>query len=106
LQAIGGIGGSGTATATRRRSDAPAEPPMPLPGRALVAAAAPVASENTTLSSRRPHAAFLAHLIATGQQAPQTRARRRAEPAEAITLYVDQMTQAPAAAGRIVARTT
>jgi hypothetical protein len=32
-------------------------------------------------------AAFLAHLIATRTQAPQTRARRRAEPAEAIARY-------------------
>lgn len=32
-------------------------------------------------------AAFLAHLIATRAQVPQTRARRRAEPAEAIAAY-------------------
>jgi hypothetical protein len=32
-------------------------------------------------------APFLAHLIATQQQFPQTRARRRAEPAQAILAY-------------------
>jgi hypothetical protein len=32
-------------------------------------------------------AAFLAHLIATKTQAPQTRERRRAEPREAIAAY-------------------
>ena len=32
-------------------------------------------------------AAFLAHLIATKEQAPQTRERRRAEPGEAISAY-------------------
>ena len=32
-------------------------------------------------------AAFLAHLIATKDQAPQTRERRRAEPGEAIAAY-------------------
>lgn len=32
-------------------------------------------------------APFLAHLIATQQQAPQTRQRRRAEPEDAIALY-------------------
>lgn len=32
-------------------------------------------------------AAFLAHLIATRQQAPQTRQRRRAEPEDAAALY-------------------
>jgi hypothetical protein len=37
--------------------------------------------------SPRPGAAFLAHLIATAQQAPQTRARRRAEPADALAHY-------------------
>lgn len=35
----------------------------------------------------RHQAAFLAHLIATKQQMPQTRARRRAEPAQAVTAY-------------------
>jgi hypothetical protein len=32
-------------------------------------------------------ATFLAHLIATKEQAPQTRERRRAEPSEAIAAY-------------------
>jgi len=36
----------------------------------------------------RPSAAFLAHLIATAQHAPQTRARRRAEPQLASAHYV------------------
>jgi hypothetical protein len=35
----------------------------------------------------RRDAAFLAHLIATRAQAPQTCARRRADPAEAIARY-------------------
>ncbi len=52
-------------------------------GRALVAtepaAPAPVA--------RPRQACFLAHLIATKEQAPQTRERRRAEPTEAIAAY-------------------
>jgi hypothetical protein len=37
----------------------------------------------TVTADHRPAAAFLAQLIATKQQAPQTRARRRAEPAAA-----------------------
>jgi hypothetical protein len=37
--------------------------------------------------SPRPSAPFLAHVIATAQQAPQTRVRRRAEPAEAVAAY-------------------
>ena len=35
----------------------------------------------------RPGANFLAQLIATAAQAPQTRARRRVEPEEAIAAY-------------------
>jgi hypothetical protein len=37
--------------------------------------------------SARPLPAFLAHLIATAQHAPQTRARSRMEPADAIAHY-------------------
>lgn len=35
----------------------------------------------------RHQATFLAHLIATKHQVPQTRARRRAEPAQAVNAY-------------------
>ena len=35
----------------------------------------------------RPRADFLAQLIATVAQVPQTRMRRRAEPAEAVAVY-------------------
>ncbi len=35
----------------------------------------------------RPNADFIAHLIATRVQAPQTRVRRRAEPEEAVAAY-------------------
>jgi hypothetical protein len=38
-------------------------------------------------SGSHRQAAFLAHLIATKDQLPQTRERRRAEPAEAIAAY-------------------
>jgi hypothetical protein len=37
--------------------------------------------------SRRPSAAFLAHLIAMRERAPQTRERRRAKPEEAAAVY-------------------
>jgi hypothetical protein len=37
---------------------------------------------------RRPLAGFLAQLIATAQQAPQTRQRRRGEPDDAAALYL------------------
>ena len=52
--------------------------------RALVAAATAVTTEPV---ARPRQATFLAHLIATKEQAPQTRERRRAEPTEAIAAY-------------------
>jgi hypothetical protein len=56
------------------------------PGRALMVVEAPRPSERAPQSTRPPSAAFVAHLIATRMQAPQTRARRRAEPEEAISV--------------------
>jgi len=55
--------------------------------RALVAIepAAPHASPRAL--TRHPAAPFLAQVIATRLQAPQTRARRRAAPEEAIAAY-------------------
>jgi hypothetical protein len=40
-----------------------------------------------SITSSRSSADFLAHLIAIDQQAPQTRTRRRAEPAQATLAY-------------------
>jgi hypothetical protein len=48
-------------------------------------------TESRQTPSARPSPAFLAHLIATAQHAPQTRARSRAEPADAIATYVNGM---------------
>ena len=53
--------------------------------RALAVLAAPAATASRPLCRRQ--APFLAHLIATKQQFPQTRARRRAEPDQAILAY-------------------
>ena len=53
--------------------------------RALVALTPAAATYKPSESHRQ--AAFLAHLIATKDQLPQTRERRRAEPAEAIAAY-------------------
>jgi hypothetical protein len=52
-------------------------------GRALIVTA-PATAEPVALPRQ---AAFLAHLIATKEMAPQTRERRRAEPNEAIAAY-------------------
>lgn len=59
---------------------------VPAQGRALVRSpSAQDAAPNRV--NFRPAANFLAHLIATADGAPQTRARRRAEPGLADALY-------------------
>jgi len=58
----------------------------PLTGRALVPLESGTGDSARPRATPRP-ATFLAHLIATARQAPQTRERRRAEPAEAIAAY-------------------
>jgi hypothetical protein len=62
------------------------EPGQPRPSTALV----PVARVFGGAAYTRvlpPAAPFLAQLIATRQQAPQTRTRRRAEPTDAVSAY-------------------
>src|SRR4051812_7618833 len=65
-------------------------------GRSIVPLAAVDGDVNKSAPYSRPAAAFLAHLIATAQQAPQTRQRRRAEPTHAISLYATAMPPAAA----------
>jgi hypothetical protein len=54
-------------------------------------------------ATSRANVDFVAHLIATSAQAPQTRARRRASPDEAIAAY-DALGHRPAPAGRAISR--
>jgi hypothetical protein len=54
-------------------------------------------------ASSRANADFVAHLIATSAQAPQTRARRRANADEAIAAY-DALGHWPTPAGRKLSR--
>ena len=58
-------------------------------GRSLVPVAQPIAASDgpARLHNPRPSAAFLAQLVATAQQAPQTRIRRRATADHAAALY-------------------
>jgi hypothetical protein len=72
-------------------------------GRALIAVQ-PVARADAS-SPTRPQASFLAHLIATDRQLPQTRERRRAEPEDAIAAYTAANGAATSRPGRLV-RTT
>ena len=54
-------------------------------------------------TSSRANADFVAHLIATSAQAPQTRARRRANSEDAIAAY-DALGHWPTPAGRKLSR--
>lgn len=87
------VSGIGTSTVMPRSTrSAPAvlsEPEAPAcESRALIAIPAPPPAERSGTASRRPLAAFLAQLIATQTQAPQTRVRRRAEPEDATGTYL------------------
>jgi hypothetical protein len=57
------------------------------PSRALIPVDAAEPTREAPTSGQRPYAGFLAHLIATASQLPQTRERRRAEPQDAIAAY-------------------
>ena len=84
---VGSIGAA-IGTLPRRTADRQGATPAAAPeSRALIAVAAPTASDRATARTRHPQAPFLAQLIATQMQLPQTRARRRSEPAEAIAAY-------------------
>jgi hypothetical protein len=54
-------------------------------------------------TGRRVRADFVAHLIATSAQTPQTRARRRAEPRDAVAAYAGRSI-AGAVSGIVVSR--
>jgi hypothetical protein len=82
-------GPGGVFIAARRASGGPARAPASAPAAAAgivrVTPAEPV--EAKAFPTQRPLASFLAHLIATREQAPQTRERRRAEPEHAVATY-------------------
>jgi hypothetical protein len=89
---------------------------MDRPGPQAPAALADVAGTGCALVSVRPAdasgpvrgqrstAPFLAHLIATQRQEPQTRDRRRAEPVEAAHAYERALADRPTAKGRALSR--
>jgi hypothetical protein len=85
---IGGVGGSVCAPVPGHGfGQAPQADAPQTECRALIAVEAPAPSAQAAQLKGRPTAGFVAQLIATRMQAPQTRERRRAEPAEAIAVY-------------------
>ena len=87
---VSGVAGSTVGRVTHRVAADIAAPDIS-ESRALIAIEAPAPAERSFIHSRHPAAPFLAQLIATRQQAPQTRARRRAEPRDAISVYAAMM---------------
>jgi len=88
-----------------RRVAAPTGDKPAAPSRALVAVT-PVTRADLPASIARhaTSAAFLAQLIATRAQLPQTRERRRAEPSDAVKVYASMMAAAPQPSGPVVSR--
>jgi hypothetical protein len=82
----------------RLQLDSSAETGEPSPRRDLVPVR-PVEAAPPHFAQPRPQAAFLAHLLAVAQRAPQTQEKRRADPQEAIDRYAAAGKAAPARPG-------
>jgi hypothetical protein len=95
---------STTAGARAASKQASAGPPA-VGSRALVAVTPVTRSDAPAPVARRTaSAAFVAQLIATREQLPQTRERRRAEPADAIGVYAATLAMTPATFALAVSR--
>jgi hypothetical protein len=70
---------------------------------ALVLVAPDIRERQAAPARTRAGADFIAHLIATAKRMPQTRERRRAEPAEAAAAY-ETLGQRPSEAGRTLSK--
>jgi hypothetical protein len=110
MRPVGGISGSsairiGTSPRGERTAspESSAEIGAADQARALVPLT-PNASQET--SSQRPSADFLAHLIATAGQMPQTRERRRVDPQDAIAAYASTAADQNAPARQKFSRST
>jgi hypothetical protein len=87
MSPISGIRGSTiSAVGDAPREAASASPDKRTRGSRALIPLQPVAPGDTPLRTRA-HAAYLAHLIATQDKVPQTRERRRAEPAVVVAVY-------------------
>jgi hypothetical protein len=70
---------------------------------ALVPAAPDIREPQAAAAHTRAGADFIAHLIATAKRMPQTRERRRAEPADAAAAY-RALGQRPSVMGRTLSK--
>ncbi len=104
MLSVSGIRASTVGAAARGPRDEAASSLKAGTGRALIALQ-PIAPANSP-ARIGPQSCFLAHLIATDQQLPQTRERRRAELQDAIAAYAAANARAPSRTGRTLFRTT
>jgi hypothetical protein len=70
---------------------------------ALVPVAPTISEREAPAAQPRANADFIAHLIATAAGVPQTRERRRAEPADALAVY-QTLGQWPSETGRTLSK--
>lgn len=104
MRPVAGIVGSTAPTLGGRGRGLAAKPAASPVARTALVAVTPAHPPDASLTpGRRPLSAFVAQLIATQRREPQTRERRRAEPAVAITLYTAG-SMAPTAAAPVVLR--
>lgn len=103
MPVIGGTGRGNDPRLPRERIDDARSSAGAPTTRALVPVSPVRAGDGMRESPYRAAPDFVAHLAATRLRAPQTRAVRRAEPAEAVAVY-GSMLVTPLAAGRVFRR--
>jgi hypothetical protein len=86
------------------RRSAPAVADVGAAGTSLIAVEAAKPEAAAPVARPRPQAAFLAHLLAVAQRAPQTQDKRRATPQDAIGRYAAAGRPAPVRPGRALKR--
>jgi hypothetical protein len=84
---ISGLGTTGDRSEPAQRPHRQEPDPQAYTSERGLVPIAPTQSEITQRRSTRPLPTFLAQLIATAQHAPQTRARGRIAPADAVARY-------------------
>jgi hypothetical protein len=89
MSRIEGVNGSPRVRYGAARDTEPAgeQPAQPEASRAVIPLRPVVAAPERPAANPRPCAGFLAQLIATAGQLPQTRERRRADPEDAVAAY-------------------
>lgn len=86
------------------RRSAPAVADNGTAGTSLIAQEAAQPGGSVSAARPRPQAAFLAHLLAVAQRAPQTQDKRRAAPQDAVGRYAAAGRPAPMRPGRALKR--